>query len=718
MMRFSPLFLAVLFVFCLAGRMQAQNSSRADKLFDKFNYAEALEEYLFLHGKDSAFVHAQRQIGICLRKLGQLDASATWFEAVLTTEEATPLDKLHYAEALKAGGDYSGAVFWYGRYAAEVPEDRRASYHLETRGYHNSLLADSLRYEVKVLAINGEHPSFGMGKYGDSYLFSSAGTIDYAGDQNNYSELVYLDIYSCQIDAEGEAFDALPLEGVVNCKFHDGPACFDPLSGLMYVTRNNMKGGKPVYDKSGTANLKIYTFQELSGIWQEGPELPFNSEEYSAGHPSVAHDGSYMVFVSNMPGGYGGTDLYISYASEEGWSEPENLGPTFNTEGNEMFPYISESELLYFSSDGFAGLGGMDIFVGPLKGAPKDFRPMNLGAPINSRADDFGILIDEANETGHFSSNRGEKGIDKLYHFKQKTFSHQIVAGMLTSDESVSFASRFLTLKNMSTLRDTVVRLDQTGSFRALLAAGNDYELYLGAPSESNRVAVGSIEMEEKLLETYRYAGTFKVEREPLLAAGFIRERTLQLSVPEHGMAGDKIRDRLAELRDKAKLLSDEEFDAFNTMNLMDESELDWAVSAQEAVSAGLNQTLVEQKLNNLNFGFDSHSIRSAERKKITALAELMRESPESEVVIKAHTDSRGDENYNLLLSMRRAKSVRQALIDRGIEAERIRIAWLGASELLVDCTSQPCTAADHALNRRAEIVVISANKQAEAVGQ
>lgn len=711
--------LSLLFLLAVPVLAQRKIAERADKNFDKFNYAEALDLYLYSLDNDSNDVHVNRMIGLCFRKLGLIEKSTQWFERVIDLNAGEPEDKLHYAEGLRASGEYNRAVFWYRRFSYDRPEDSRANRHLNNPMYYNNLLADSLRYTLNHLDINTDKPSFGMGRLNDRYVFSSAGVKGHGGKSHAESELSFLDIYVCDLDEDGEIVDAEPLTGAVNSRFHDGPAAFDASTQTMYVTRNNMKGGRPVYDKSGTANLKIYSFALDHDTWQNAPELPFNSDEYSVGHPTIAPDGSFLIFVSNKPGGFGGTDLYITHRTEDGWSEPENLGAEINTEGSEMFPFISERGNLYFASDGHAGLGGLDIFTASRRMDVDQVvfeDPQNLGAPINSHADDFSICYDEDAESGYFSSNRGGLGQDNLYHFTLKKFSHQIFAAAFTNDEQTSLASRQVRLRTLSNGQDSLMRLDETGSFRAMVRAGENYAVFLGAESKDDEKAILRFEIDETLTETYRFGGSISVEREPLLLAGFIKERTLAIPTFDFtAKTGGAIRDRLTQLRESSGMLSKAEFDSFAESDLVDDNELEQMMAVQNDEVAHLNQSLVEQRLNNLHFGFDSFGIRSAERPKITALAEVLSENEDAHVVIKAHTDSRGDANYNLVLSMRRAKSVQQALIARGIEAERIKIAWVGANELLVDCGSQPCSQADHAMNRRAEIVLIRTAIDTEA---
>jgi len=130
---------------------------------------------------------------------------------------------------------------------------------------------------------------------------------------------------------------------------------------------DNMKGGRPLRDKNGNVNLKIFEAAYENGEWGSAQEWKFNDNNYSTGHPVLTKDGQTMYFVSTRPGGFGGSDIYVCYKSGNGWSEPENVGSNINTAGNEMFPFISDENDLYFTSDGHAGLGGLDIFISEKK---------------------------------------------------------------------------------------------------------------------------------------------------------------------------------------------------------------------------------------------------------------------------------------------------------------------------------------------------------------
>ncbi|MGS0524655.1 TolB family protein [Zobellia nedashkovskayae] len=171
-------------------------------------------------------------------------------------------------------------------------------------------------------------------------------------------------------------------------------------------------------DKNGVSRLKIYRAFKKGDSWSEPEDLPFNNTNYSVAHPSLSSDGTKLYFASDMPGGKGASDIYVVTVLSDGtFGDPVNMGALVNTEEKETFPYIANSDILYFASNGHPGLGGLDIFKVDLN---KENKATNLGSPINSSEDDFSLVVDSSEEIGYFASNRkGGKGSDDIYGLKR-----------------------------------------------------------------------------------------------------------------------------------------------------------------------------------------------------------------------------------------------------------------------------------------------------------
>jgi outer membrane protein OmpA-like peptidoglycan-associated protein len=212
------------------------------------------------------------------------------------------------------------------------------------------------------------------------------------------------------------------MGGTINSKYHEGPAAFFKDGSKVIFTRNNTSSrGTAKKSSDGIIKLKLYMGESKKDGWGNVVELPFNSNEYSMGHPALSPDEKLLFFASDMPGGFGGTDIYVARYDGVNWSAPVNLGNAINTKGNEMFPYVDEKGNLYFSSEGLPGLGELDIFFTQLDGVTQKGRVINLGAPINSSKDDFGIITDGLRQSGYFSSNRKRGGSDDdIYKFDRE----------------------------------------------------------------------------------------------------------------------------------------------------------------------------------------------------------------------------------------------------------------------------------------------------------
>lgn len=397
---------------------------KGDKLFSKFEYEKALAAYEKAYNEEaSANPYLTRRIGLTYRNLGDIESSAIWFKRTLDLDQSNSLDFLYYAEALKFIEEYDKSIEYYSKYSEKAPADRRALAHLQDPEYYKKLLVDTIAYSVKHLKMNNDNAMFGITKYKDGFLFSSTGTPNPEVTQNYsiFDENPYLDIYSARVNNDYELVDVAKLEGNVNSKYHDGPIAYDHSRKQLYVTRNNIKRGRPVKDEKGRVNLKIYVFDETEdGKWsKKGIDLPFNSENYSVAHPSLSVNGNRLYISSNKEGGHGGTDIYYSdRQSDDTWGPLFNLGPKINTEGDESFPYISNTGDLFFSSDGHPGLGGLDLFKSQMVDG-RWSNPVNLAHPINSPRDDISFNVGSEDEKGFFSSNRTEGQIgDDIYFFE------------------------------------------------------------------------------------------------------------------------------------------------------------------------------------------------------------------------------------------------------------------------------------------------------------
>ncbi len=362
--------------------------------------------------------------------------AARIFDLVLEQHNAE-----HSMELLSKAGDshyFSGnlekSYKWYhelySRYAEKMPEDVRFRYNetLKGTGRPQNNNANNPKTwkstsltKIKNLSINSPYSDFSPMFHNSSELvFASARDTSFLTTRRyRWTNQPFLDLYVAQKkNEEGELFGTKKFSRKINTKYHEASVAFAPDQKTIYFTRNNY-GKKLKRGKEGVNHLKIYRSKWVDNEWTEAEELPLNSENYSTGHPAISPDGKKMYFVSDRPGGFGETDIYVVEILENGnFSEPENLGRTVNTDAKEMFPFVTEGAL-YFSSSRPMGVGGLDVYRSDVSNGIFGVA-VNLGEPINSIRDDFSYIIDAAGQQGYFASNRkGGKGDDDIYSFVQ-----------------------------------------------------------------------------------------------------------------------------------------------------------------------------------------------------------------------------------------------------------------------------------------------------------
>ncbi|EMR01515.1 OmpA family protein [Cesiribacter andamanensis] len=418
---YTPLFLLLLLSYSpLPAQYNSLGSNlksvekRANDRFGKGAFAEAAALYEQVLGKNSSKQPAMLRLAECYLRLNEPEKAIVWYERGLATPATVqdPSHLLHYAQALAAVGNYPLASVWYQNFLTLVPHDRRATNQLQAIARLEAFKADSARYTIKRLPINSAQADFGPAFYEDGLVFvSGRQTKKPVKRVNTGDQSGFYDLYFSQITGEGQLTSPRKLQQDLSTRLHEGPVAFFDGGKRMIFSQNseNSTAGKG-------KKLALYEAERAADgkSWINLRPLPFNSNAYSVAHPSISPQGDVLYFASDMPGGYGLTDLYVSRRVNGSWTTPQNLGPRVNTEGNELFPYLHQNTL-YFASNGLGGLGGLDIFQ--LSLSHEGDTPRNMGVPLNSPRDDFGFIINDQ-QTGYFSTNRLNEHKDDLYWVK------------------------------------------------------------------------------------------------------------------------------------------------------------------------------------------------------------------------------------------------------------------------------------------------------------
>lgn len=333
----------------------------------------------------------------------------------------------------------------------------------------SSLFRDSIRYTVRPVSINTEASEYSPYVVQDGVLFAGAGKGSglvkrhFTADNSNGHDLYY-----APVAKNGDLRKPVLLSGTVNTPMPEGPATTFNSGRQIIFTRATAKGDMELFSGKMAFNL-------ASWVSIEPLQLPVKG---AVGHPAVSEDGNILFFVSDMPGGYGGTDIYRIEKTADGWGEARNLGPGVNTAGNEMFPSLHASGKLYFASNGHYGLGGLDIFEASME---KDsvVAVRNLGAPVNSEGDDFGLSLHESDSWGYFSSNRtGGAGEDDIYRLDVHII--ELEGQVLDKTNGKPVAGARLKLQQEDKVLAEAIS-DKQGKYSFRLYPGQQYSLHLQA---------------------------------------------------------------------------------------------------------------------------------------------------------------------------------------------------------------------------------------------
>jgi len=422
--------------------VSAQNSKtkKADNLYDRLAYTDAAQAYQKVLKRGTTDVYVFERLANCYYFINDTKKAEMYYKRVAKSKDANPEAIYNYAQTLKANGKFSDYNTWMKNFAKLSPNDTRVKEFMKNPNYIPKIMDDMARYTATNMEdINSEYADFGGIVYGKDFYFASGRNTSRKTYQ--WNEEPYLEIYKAT-NVGGTMKNAELLNGDVNTKYHESNAVISADGKRMYFDRNDYFEGD--YDKSasGINQINLYYAENIDGKgWSGVVSAPFNNNEYSTGHPALSQDGNTLYFVSDMPGGKGGSDIYMVAINSDGsLGTPERLGDNINTEGKELFPYIDSNGTLYFSSNGHMGIGGLDVFYAEAQGDGFDV-VNNLGKGVNSSADDFAYKYDPTSQSGYVSSNReGGMGSDDIYMVEAVEIPCEVTIAVLVINENTNAA--------------------------------------------------------------------------------------------------------------------------------------------------------------------------------------------------------------------------------------------------------------------------------------
>lgn len=494
---------------------QSNATKKADKHFAKFQFVDAIEAYNKLVDKGAGDAYVYSRLAEANYNIFSTVEAEKWYAKAIETGNTEPETLWKYSEMLKANGKYALSNTQMNKFASMRPADERAVLYKDNPDYLAKILDKGKKFNTQSLELNSANADFG-GTLQDGKLYI---TSSRNGSRKNYgwNEEPFLDIYEYTLLEDGTYQGETLLNKEINTKYHEGIVSFTPNGKTMFFSRESFF--ENIYEKDSLSNTKysvLHLFKANKGSdgFSQIEALPLNSPNYSIKNPTISQDGSMIYFASDMPGGFGKFDIYKATLNANGEvGTPVNLGQKVNTEGQEMFPYISSNNTLYFSSTGHLGLGGMDVFyTKEIDGKVAPIR--NVGIPINSNGDDFAFHINEDSGEGFVSSNReGGKGSDDIYAIKklQPLCDVLIVATVLDQKTGGPLAGAMTSLvdANGNTLASKPANAE--GQVEYIVECETDTELQVTMDGyQSNKVAIAGSN-EEEIAATVKLAPIEKI---------------------------------------------------------------------------------------------------------------------------------------------------------------------------------------------------------------
>lgn len=457
---------------------QKDATEKADKAFETGRYYEAIDEYKYAYAKTRDKEEKNRILFMtaeCYRKLQDSRQAEIWYRKAINKRYPDPKATLFYADALRSNDKYAEAKEQYTAYRALVPDDPRGLAGEESCSFSLEWIAEPTRYKViNMYYFNSKQsdycPAFAKSDY-KHVIFTSSREGVIGNKVNPVTGEYYSDIFKTRVDRKGKWSEPVPLSENVNTQFDEGAPCTNEKTNTMYFTSFRE-------DQNGNLTCKIFTSQKEGIEWTAGVNVPLVADTITVGHPAISPDELTLLFVADMKGGQGKKDIWkVTRASKTAeWGKPVNMGPQINTPDDEMFPFIHPDGILYFSSNGHVGMGGLDIF----KATEKDdnnWTVENMKYPINSSSDDFGIIFETEMERGYFSSNRpGGRGGDDIYQFSLPPIEF-LLSGTVRNqktDDIIAGAEILLIGSDGTNLSQ---KSENDGTYNFKLAPNTDYRI-------------------------------------------------------------------------------------------------------------------------------------------------------------------------------------------------------------------------------------------------
>lgn len=693
------------------------NFAKAERMYMQQGYRNAIDLYRLALDRDPGNRIAKSRVADCYYRMGMFEQSNHWYRELVKQGQPAAPEYYHLGQVLCALERYDSARQAFEQAHQLDSSDSRISRKIEFIKKMANYYKDPSSYFMQRQWYNSPESDFSPRHFGkgvvfvstrDRDLFIKRKSLSGVSENEGLLNAFYVDGEYDSSKREDEQV-SLFYSRALNSPYHDGPVTFFAGGRKIAYTRNLLINGKPAKDEWGRVNLELY-FASL-GEQRKLTNLeafPYNSRSYSIAHPWVSEDGTVLLFSSNMPGGKGGADLYVSYYRDNQWTKPENLGEGVNTEGDEFSPYLWQGQL-FFSSDGFGGFGGLDNYVAQQQGG-KFVSPENLGFPLNSSHDDFGLIIDGAGREGYFASNRLDRN-DDIYKFRLTRVTVVGHVRDLETREPVPDAS--IMIRGDLDGKRIELTTDDRGNFKVELDIERNYQLH---PSKEGYTALSDQQLAIGQASIVPDTLDVAIWKNSLFAQGVIYSNELQQRLPG---AMVYLKNLTTGTLDSLKTSEDAGYRFLVLPNMSYRITSRYPGYLENGFSLNttkllhgtlLNDILLEETyLEKLTvfFDYDKADLRSEFVKDLNKMVRSLGRFKRATLYIGAHADAQGTREYNKRLSDRRAEAITRFFKNNSVNPGRIQAFGFGEELILNSCSDGvDCSDEQHSQNRRAEIKV------------
>ena len=488
-------------IFSLESFAQQSKINAANTKYDRYAYIDVIKIYERLAERGYKSEDMFKKLGDSYYFNSKFEGAAKWYGELFAMNNNSDVEYYYrYAQSLRATGQTDQANNMMEEFNAKFTADMRGKRYKENANYLDQIKANSGRYKIEDAGINSKYSDYGTFVYDNKVYFASArDTGNFSQRKHTWSGEYFTNIYVSNVDSA----QVKKIKSPLNSKFHEATPIFTKDGKTVYFARNNYVKGKKGKNERKITLVKLYKATLNNNKWTNITALPFTSDSYSTAHPALSPDEKILYFSSDMPGTLGQSDIYkLRIDGDGGFGTPENLGKTINTEGKETFPFVTNESEIYFSSDGYPGLGALDVFVGKLEDNGTVSEIQNVGGDVNSPQDDFAYIIDPVSRKGYFSSNKdGGQGSDDIYKFLEtkKLKCIEVLNGIITDAETgIILPGAKVTLYENQVIKNTT-SAEATGFYSLPVECGKTYSIRAENPDYTTKeVKITIPEIKEK----------------------------------------------------------------------------------------------------------------------------------------------------------------------------------------------------------------------------